>query len=347
MSRPLRLQLANAAYHVTCRGIRKDAIFFNDRDRLEFIHKMNEAFAKYSFVLMAYCLMPSHYHLFLQTPLPNLSAGLHWLNAAYANWLKSRHKLVGHIFQGRFKSILVETETYAINLSIYIHLNPCRWRLTKRPEDYAWSSCRDYLGIRAPQTPALETRKVLSILDTEESAARAGYRTLLRERRDMDDPLKQAFRRIALGSPAFIDRIRQIVNQQTTGRDTRENSRRDLKACLALSPAQVFEVMASVTGCSVSQILEKKRGRPWRSMGMYLVKRHCPIGLKKAGEIWGIDYSTLSMNAKIFSLLLTKNETLQQQAAIVEQRLSLLGRNGETTEPKPRGWGGETSKFET
>ncbi len=150
MSRPLRIQFPNASYHITSRGIRRDPIFFDDDDRRKLIEKMIETFEKYLFIVHAFCLMPNHYHVFLQTPLANLSAGLHDLNASYANWLRCKHRLVGHVFQGRFKSILVDTETYAVNLSIYIHLNPCRWRLVELPEEYEWSSCRDYLGLRAP-----------------------------------------------------------------------------------------------------------------------------------------------------------------------------------------------------
>jgi putative transposase len=322
MARPLRIQFPNATYHITCRGIRREAIFPADKDRQEFIDKMNATLTKYSYVLYAYCLMPNHYHLFLQTPLANLSAGLHDLNASYANWLKSKYKLVGHVFQGRFKSILVDTETYAVNLSIYIHLNPCRWKLAKRPEDYAWSSCRDYLEMRDSPTPALEPKRVLLILASDETAARVRYRRLLRERRDMVDPLKASFRRIALGSPTFVDRIRHIINERATKHGVREFSSRDFKACRAVSPAEVFEAMAGVAGCAVSEILTKRRGRPWRAMGMFLVKKLCPIGLRKAGEVWGVDYSTISVTAKNFSLILAESEELQRQTKAIEEMVS-------------------------
>ncbi|MCX6559797.1 MAG: transposase [Candidatus Aminicenantes bacterium] len=327
MARPLRIQFRNAAYHVTCRGIRKDAIFFADHDRFEFVRKMNETFEKYSFILNAFCLMPNHYHLFLQTPLANLSEGLHHLNSAYSNWLKSKHKLVGHVFQGRFKSILVDEETYAVNLSIYIHLNPCRWGLAKKPEDYAWSSCRDYLGMRGLQTPALQAPRILSILTSDDTNARTRYRELLRERRDMDDPLKASFRRIALGSPSFIDRIRQLINERAAAGKTRENSARDFKACQAVSPAQVFEIIAAVSGCAVSDILTKKRGRPWRAMGMYLVKKHCAIGLRKAGEIWGVDYAVVGFNARRFAADCGGSETLAPLLTAAEARISGLRKN--------------------
>lgn len=326
MARPLRIQFPNAVYHITCRGIRKDRIFFADRDRLKFLSVLNETAVKYGFVLHAFCLMPNHYHAFLRTQLANLSRGIHELNSAYANWLRCKRKLVGHIFQGRFKSILVDTETYAINLSIYIHLNPCRWGLTKQPEDYAWSSCRDYLGLREEGRPALDPSPILGSLGRECESARAAYLALMRERRDMDDPLKQSFRRIALGSPSFVDRIRQLINERASGRNIREYPVRTIEQCRALTPAQVFDAMSTVTGCSVPEILGKRRGRPWRAMGMYMVKRYCAIGLRQAGALWGVDYTSISRTAKEFSIILARDEELGRQITKVEALLAALRR---------------------
>jgi putative transposase len=253
---------------------------------------------------------------------------LHDLNSAYANWLRCKRKLVGHVFQGRFKSILVDTETYAISLSIYIHLNPCRWGLVKQPENYAWSSCRDYLGQRDLGTPALDTSRILAAFGRDPESARAGYLALLRERRDMDDPLKQAFRRIALGSPSFVDRIRHLINAQAVERNIRELPVRAIRQCRALSPAQVFDTISAVTGCSVPEILGKRRGRPWRAMGMYMVKRHCAIGLRQAGEIWGVDYTSISRAAKEFSVRLEGDAELGRQLAKAEALLEALRQQG-------------------
>jgi REP element-mobilizing transposase RayT len=321
MSRPLRIQYRGASYHITCRGIRKDPIYFDDRDRLKFIEKINETAAKYSFIVYAYCLMPNHYHLFLQTPLANLSEGVHQLNGAYASWLRCKRKLVGHIFQGRFKSILVEEETYAINLSLYIHLNPCRWKLVERPEDYAWSSCRDYLGMRGSRTPALRPDRILDMFGRDLVSARRRYHEMLIEKRDMEDPLKGAYRRLALGSPAFIDKIRKIVNERATAIITRELPARALGACRAVSPDQVFEAIQAVAGCSLPEILKKKRGQPWRPMGMYLVKKYCAIGLRKAGEIWGTDYAAISINVARFISAMKADTKLAELVGSVDAKI--------------------------
>ncbi len=324
MSRPLRIQYDGASYHITCRGIRKDPIFFADRDRLEFIDKMNATAEKYALVLYAFCLMPNHYHLFLQTPKAALSESLHHLNSAYASWVKSKRKLVGHIFQGRFYSILVEEETYARNLSLYIHLNPCRWNIVRRPEDYAWSSCRDYLNMRDLRTPALRPGRILSLFGDDGGNAPAHYRKLLHERREMDDPLKAAFRRIALGSPAFIDRVRRMVGGRAEAGREREHAAHDIAACRAVSPALVFEAIAAAAGCSVSQILEKKRGCPWRPLGMYLVKKHCAIGLRKAAELWDVDYAVVGVNAARFAAAMKADGEMSTLVDAIERRIHSL-----------------------
>lgn len=124
MVRPLRLSFENAFYHITARGNRRDKIFYSDQDKKVFLKKLKETLIKYSIICYAYCLMDNHYHLFIKTPQPNLSQGIHYLNTSYANWFRSKYKIIGPILQGRFKSILVDADNYALILSAYVHLNP-------------------------------------------------------------------------------------------------------------------------------------------------------------------------------------------------------------------------------
>ena len=111
MARSLRLSFENAFYHITARGIRKENIFYSDKDKYIFLDKMNETFEKYSFVCHSYCLMDNHYHLFIKTPFANISQGMHYLNTSYANWFRAKYKLVGSVLQGRYKSILVDKDS--------------------------------------------------------------------------------------------------------------------------------------------------------------------------------------------------------------------------------------------
>ncbi len=146
MARPLRLSFENAVYHITARGNRRDNIYNAEKDKVIFLEKMSETFEKYSISCYAYCLMDNHYHIFLKTLHSNVSKAMHYLNTSYSNWFKAKYRIVGVIFQGRYKSILVDADNYALMLSIYIHLNPLRAKIVKEPGDYIWSTYLDYVG---------------------------------------------------------------------------------------------------------------------------------------------------------------------------------------------------------
>ena len=140
MTRPLRISFEGAVYHVMARGNRRDPIFHTDRDKQIFTAKMSETFQKYSIICYAYCLMEKHYHIFFMTPLGNISAAMHYLNSSYANWFRTKYGIVGNVFQGRFKSILVDRDNYALTLTIHIHLNLPRPGIVLKLGDYSWST---------------------------------------------------------------------------------------------------------------------------------------------------------------------------------------------------------------
>ena len=135
MARPLRVEYAGAYYHVMNRGNARDKIFYGDRDRERFLQYLAISAQRFSIIIHAYCLMTNHYHLLVETPEPNLSAAIQWLNVSYATYLNKKRRRSGHLFQGRFKSILVQADEWFKYLSRYIHLNPVRARIVKKPND--------------------------------------------------------------------------------------------------------------------------------------------------------------------------------------------------------------------
>ena len=163
MTRPLRLSFEDASYHITARGNRREKIFCSNRDREVFLKKLNEMLLKYSMTSYAYCLMDNHYHLFIKTQQANLSQGLHYLNSAYANWFRNKYQIIGPIFQGRFKSMIVDADNYALVLSAYIHLNPLRAGIVKQLNEYPWSSYLDYLGLR--KSTITDSSFILKLID--------------------------------------------------------------------------------------------------------------------------------------------------------------------------------------
>jgi len=179
MARPRRIVVAQAVYHITARGNRRQPIYADDRDRREFISLLAKVVKRRAWRCHAYCLMPNHYHLILQTH-GDLSAGLQEVNGRYAQWFNRRHGLTGHLFQGRFHSALVETDWHALELSRYIILNPVRAGLAALPEAWKWSSFRAAIG--AARRPAfLTTSWLLELFGPDTGRARERYRTFARD----------------------------------------------------------------------------------------------------------------------------------------------------------------------
>lgn len=160
MARQLRMQFPGAFYHVTSRGNEQRNVFTDNQDRERFLSYLESAEERYGAVVHVWCLMENHYHLFLETPRGNLSQIMRHLNGAYTTSFNVRHQRSGHLFQGRYKAIVVEADSYALELSRYIHLNPVRAKLTEKPEDFSWSSYRGYIG-REATPPWLTTAHIL------------------------------------------------------------------------------------------------------------------------------------------------------------------------------------------
>lgn len=136
MARPLRIMYAGAFYHVTARGNERKKIFLSHIDYEKFLSYLTDAIHKYGVALHAFVLMANHYHLIVETPKANLSAFMHVLNSAYTTYFNLKRRRSGHLFQGRYKALLVDKDHYLLELSRYIHLNPVRAGITEKPEDY-------------------------------------------------------------------------------------------------------------------------------------------------------------------------------------------------------------------
>ena len=147
MSRPLRLDHAGAVWHVTCRGNEKREIFRGDDDRRDLLRGLGRVVRVCRWRVHAYVLMGNHYHLLLETPEPNLSWGMRQLNGIYSQAFNRRHDRVGHLFQGRFKAILVEKDAHLLELIRYVVLNPVRAGLVEAPEIWDWSNFRATAGL--------------------------------------------------------------------------------------------------------------------------------------------------------------------------------------------------------
>ena len=297
MTRPLRLSFENAVYHITARGNRKEKIFYSDRDKSVFLDKIDEAFEKYSFICYSYCLMENHYHLFVKTPHANITDGMHYINASYTNWFKAKYKIVGVIFQGRYKSILVDKDNYALELSAYIHLNPLRAGMVKNIEQYKWSSYLEYIGVRMPIIGRLDTSFILSQVDNDLKQAAKKYKRFVLEKTDMKSPLENSYKGIVLGSADFIEKIKEKIVSIGQKREITET--KVIKSDL-LKAEEIINKISEVFEIERNEIFRKGKGNIYRHLALYLIKKYSTLSLNEIGELFDIDYAAVSQAARRF-----------------------------------------------
>ena len=206
MSRPLRIEFANALYHVTARGDRREDIFDDDADRLSFLATLEQVIVQFNWVCHAWCLMDNHYHLLIQTPDGNLSKGMRQINGVYTQASNRRHKRVGHLFQGRFKAILVDSDAYLLELSRYIVLNPVRAGLVKKPQQWPWSSYHACVGAEeAPDWLAVDG--LLAQFAKRRSLAQERYTQFVLQGIKAKSPWDNLKGQVFLGDEGFVQRM--------------------------------------------------------------------------------------------------------------------------------------------
>jgi REP element-mobilizing transposase RayT len=211
VARPLRILASNALYHVMARGNARMTIFCDDRERLRFLALLACIVERFCVRCHAYCLMPNHYHLVIQTRDPNLSRAIQYLNGVYAQWWNRRHARVGHVMQGRFKAQLVQEEGYFLRVCRYVVLNPVRAGLVAHPSEWAWSSYAATEG-SVPRLAFLHVDAVLGGADTV--ASRMAYRRFVLA--DDDDGVIRAAVRdetLTIGDEAFAARFRSEIDE--------------------------------------------------------------------------------------------------------------------------------------
>ncbi len=210
MARPLRIQFPGAVYHVTSRGNEKKAIFKDDEDRRVFLDVLEHVNHRYNWLCHAYCLMPNHYHLLIDTPDGNLSIGMRQLNGIYTQKFNKRHGRVGHLFQGRFKAVLVQKDSHLLEACRYVVLNPVRAKNVDGPEEWIWSSYAATAGRMKP-LPCLTTDWILSQFGAERRGARARYRKFVSDGIRAESIWKAVKAQSVLGEDGFIESLVDYV----------------------------------------------------------------------------------------------------------------------------------------
>ncbi len=276
MARPLRLEYAGALYHVTSRGERREDIYFDDDDRIAWLKILDGVCGRFNWVVHAYCQMTNHFHLLVETVDGNLSRGMRQLNGQYTQRFNRRHGMVGHLFQGRYKAIVVQKETYLLELTRYVVLNPIRARIVRRLENWPWSSYRAVAGLdESPQW--LDTDWLLSQFGKRRKKAIERYRKFILEGRKVSSPLKDVRHQLLLGDDAFVARHRT----KTKPEELREVSKAHRRS-LALSLEEY----------------QQRYGRQQEAMARaYLSGAYT---MREIGEYFGVHYMTVSRAVRWF-----------------------------------------------
>ena len=258
MARQLRLEYAGAIYHVMNRGDRQEAIFLDAEDRRRFLKTLGEACEKAGWQVHAYCLMGNHFHLVVETPQPTLVAGMKWFLGTYTQRFNARHRMRGHLFAGRYKSLLVDgsDDIYLRVVCDYVHLNPVRAGLVgveEKMADYAWSSFPQYLKPPRKRPGWLRVDRVLGEwgIRRDNVAGRREFGDLMEVRRRVeghaDEKLWSGIRRgWRFGAEDFLERLVEAGVAENANREIHEGD-------------AVAETMEEKARCVIAEFLVKRK----------------------------------------------------------------------------------------
>lgn len=327
MSRPLRVEYPGAVYHITCRGNEKKAIFIDGVDRESFLEILVQSKNIFGVRVYAYVLMDNHFHLLLETPLGNLSQFMRRFNITYTSYFNRCYNRVGHLFQGRYKSILVEKESYLSELSRYIHLNPVRIKgfKNKTPEEqwnylvnYPWSSLKGYLSQRSKRS-FIDYSLVLADFGGDTIQGRRCYQKRIKE--DLSEELdikRKVIGQAILGGDGFIKWLKETFYSNMHDRECPGLS--ELKRYGAFD--EIIEIFSKETGRTIDEVKIKKH--PLRPVLMDLLYRAGGMTGIEIGKIFDVGYSAVSQSRKRLALRIIKDKNLKNILERIETKLSIL-----------------------
>ena len=308
MARPLRIDHPETYYHVLSRGNEQRPIFKTNKDYEQFLELIEKTAGKFHIEIHAYVLMKNHYHLLVKTTRAgNLSRAIQWLGVTYAGWYNRMHRRSGHLFQGRFKSFIVEDESYFTALCYYIHGNPVRVGAAKTAEEFSYSSAAAYAD-KNKEPVWLTTDVMLSV-------SGGSRRKFVQEQKaylsKSDSPLKDLRHGVYLGSEGYALRCADMARGESSGEKPqkrmllRQKSREEL-ACWVLK--QLGE-------CDIDgQLAPGKKHRPGRDMSIYLMSRFGSYTHKEIGEVFGVGYTAVTGIIRRVEGRLSGDKRAKQQA---------------------------------
>ena len=312
MGRPLRIEYPGAFYHVTSRGNEQKDVFKSQRDREKFLEYLESATVRYGTSIHVYCLMSNHYHLLVETPEGNLSQIMRHINGAYTNYFNVKRKRSGHLFQGRYKAILVEADVYATELSRYIHLNPVRVGMVAKPEEYRWSSYQSYIG-ECKSPVWLKTDFILCYFGKDTKVAGKEYHRFVTDllEKEYTSPLARSVAAAILGSSEFIE---EIEEKYLLDREPDRNLPELRKVSRRLSLDEIIQ--AGKSYFDAEQTSDKAI--------IYLCHKYSGARLKEIGERFGVGESAVSQISKRFVQKMNEDVEIKKMILALKKRLRIV-----------------------
>ena len=316
MARPLRIEYEGAFYHVTARGNERRKIFLSASDCLRFLAKLSEAIQKYHASLHAYVLMGNHYHLILETPQANLSAIMQMVNSSYTTYFNVKRKRFGHLFQGRYKAILIDADSYLLELSRYIHLNPVRAGVVEDPADYVYSSYRAYASNK--KDPLVTKDKILSMISQNPRLAPQRYTQFVRSAIGAESPdaLKQTYGGMILGSKTFIKNTLERIKSEAL--ESHEVSNRKALQSLT-SVEEIVKALSEYFEVPEAKVISSA---PYKAYAVYLSRKHTTGTNAEIGRYFGISYSAVTKVGTRLKKRAENNRKLEREMEGLEARVS-------------------------
>ncbi|MBI1820725.1 MAG: transposase [Nitrospirae bacterium] len=287
MARPLRIEYPGALYHLTARGNRQQDIYLDDQDREFFLKFLGREIQQQGWKCYAYCLMTNHYHILIETPEGNLVDGMRRLNGVYTQAFNRRHGMVGHVFQGRYKSIIVDRENYLLELCRYIVLNPIRAGIVAKIEEWPWSSLLPTMGLEKPPE-WLETKWVLSQFGRGEGSARVAYQRFVKEGIRMSSPWENLRGQIWLGKEEFLKESEKQIEHYSLSEVPKEQSQP-----MRPQKEEVLNKICQVYGVGQKDIFKRHHQEAYHAT-VYLFRQVVNLRLKEVAKMFGISSSRVS-----------------------------------------------------
>jgi len=312
MTRAWRIEYEGALYHVLSRGNERGNIVFEDEDRKMFLDILGEMSERFEIDVFGYVLMDNHYHLLFRTRRANLSKSMQWFGVTYTKRFNIRHARSGHLFQGRFKNMLVENDAYLSQLSYYIHRNPLRAGMVNRLASYKWSSYQAYAyGKSIPEW--LNTDMILSqFINVEDKhrAYRENAQSYSKEEQRIWEDLRHG---IFLGTKKFTEKIKKRYLLDAPHAEIPSQK----QLIKNLDPDAVFFKAAKILSCNPEHFLKSTRipeaDKLNRDLLIYLLWHIGQITNQQIGERFGLTYSAVSRRVQIFKDLLRNSQALQNK----------------------------------